>query len=451
MKYYYTMQSNLKCVLTIVVCLFATVIITAQGTTNSPYSRFGLGDLADNNLIHLRSMGGIAGAYQDAYHANISNPASYASLQATTFDIGISALYSRLSENDFTEGRWSGNLEYLSIAIPLYNPINNLLEQEESKYHIATAFNLVPFSTVNYDITSFEQNPDVGELERNFNGNGGSYKFMWGNSIGFKNIAFGINVGYLFGNIQYQRNLLFNDQVNALSDEFDNEYSMKGFVYDAGLIYSHYFVSDDNKEKKRAPDQLNIGIYGNIGTSFSTNSTVLNRSILRFGNSIVSSDTSFFEANVEGNGKLPSKLGVGMMYYKGNKYAMGFDFHMENWSSYENDANPRELSTTYRIGAGGYLRPDYNSFTSFFKRVYYRYGIYYGKDPRSFDDKQLSTYGLTFGMGLPFVFQRKISHANLGLELGSRGSGSPLSETFVKLSLSVTFNDDEWFIKRKYN
>jgi hypothetical protein len=37
------------------------------------------------------------------------------------------------------------------------------------------------------------------------------------------------------------------------------------------------------------------------------------------------------------------------------------------------------------------------------------------------------------------------------LQAGQRGLKSDFSEYFVKILFGVTFNDDEWFLKRKYN
>ena len=59
--------------------------LIAQTNGNSPYSRFGIGDLANDNFMHTRMMGSIGTSYIDAYHVNIVNPASYASLRATAF------------------------------------------------------------------------------------------------------------------------------------------------------------------------------------------------------------------------------------------------------------------------------------------------------------------------------------------------------------------------------
>ena len=59
-------------------------------TENSPYSRYGLGDLVPNQNILNRGMGGVSAAYSDFHTVNFINPASYAKLkQYTTFDVGI--------------------------------------------------------------------------------------------------------------------------------------------------------------------------------------------------------------------------------------------------------------------------------------------------------------------------------------------------------------------------
>ena len=46
---------------------------------NSPYSRYGLGDIVPNTNIVNRSMGGISAAYSDILTINFNNPASYSS------------------------------------------------------------------------------------------------------------------------------------------------------------------------------------------------------------------------------------------------------------------------------------------------------------------------------------------------------------------------------------
>ena len=78
-------------------------------------------------------------------------------------------------------------------------------------------------------------------------------------------------------------------------------------------------------------------------------------------------------------------------------------------------------------------------------------GLKMGNDPRSFNDTQLKNFAVTFGLGVPFVFQRKVSFANFGIEMGSLGIQDKLKSNYVQLKLGFTLNDDEWFLKRKYN
>lgn len=49
---------------------------------NSPYSRYGIGDLTSTTNINNRGMGGITAGYTDQLSVNFNNPASYSSFQA---------------------------------------------------------------------------------------------------------------------------------------------------------------------------------------------------------------------------------------------------------------------------------------------------------------------------------------------------------------------------------
>ncbi|MBK8701482.1 MAG: hypothetical protein IPN29_18830 [Saprospiraceae bacterium] len=109
------------------------------------------------------------------------------------------------------------------------------------------------------------------------------------------------------------------------------------------------------------------------------------------------------------------------------------------------------MGNSLHVSIGGFIRPNFKSYTSFWKRAFYKYGVYYREDARIILDKQPTTYGVTFGAGLPFVFQRRLSHANIGFDIGKKGSGTVIEENFFKINFGFTFNDDEWFIKRKYN
>jgi hypothetical protein len=428
----------------------------AQTNGNSPYSRFGIGNIVNDNFMHTRMMGSIGTSYIDGYHINIVNPASYASLRATAFDLGLDAKRSTLTSGDNKNTSWNGNLQYLSLAFPLGNPLNEILDQKKRKFNLGMSFTLMPNSTVGYNITSQDSIAGIGNFERAYAGEGGSYKFVWGNAIKYKDFSFGLNLGYLFGKIRYEQNVTFSDLPFPYQDFFSSEYNLSGFLLDAGALYTIVLNKKQLEDKTvRAADLISFGVRVKSSSSFNTNLTSSQFGVQTPDFGVQFIDTAFLAKNVKGTGKLPVELGFGASYYKGEKFMVGAEFSMTKWSSYRNDADKNieenPLSDIYNVSFGGFYRPDYKSYNRYFKRVYYRYGAYYKTDPRSVNGDQLESYGLTMGMGMPFIYQRKISHANIGVEFGKRGPGSPIAESFFKISLGFTFNDDEWFIKKKYN
>lgn len=437
----------------VVVALLMFNQISAQQTDNSPYSRFGIGDLTDENFNHTRQMGGLGASYIDGYHINIVNPASYSFLNATAYDVGVFAKRSWIEDKITTTKTWSGNLEYLSLAFPLRNPINDIYDGVKKPYKLGMSITLMPHSNVSYNILSQDSIGGIGNFNRNYVGTGGTYKLLWGNSIKYKDFSFGVNLGYLFGQIKNEREVLYQDAY-AYNNYLTTDYNVRGFLWRAGVIYSSILNKNEIEKNKSLPvKRISLGVHANSATNFTTNLNVNERlaQLLPIGTNV---DTINFLTDVAGKGKLPAELGLGATYYLGEKYAFGLDYSTALWSSYFNDAAADakgSLANASKISMGGFYRPNYKSFDNFFERVFYRYGAYYQTDPRVLNGEQIKTYGVTMGFGMPFVFQRKISHVNLGVNLGIRGQNTPVSEKFVKISMGVTFNDDEWFLKRKYN
>lgn len=433
--------------------LLWAVLVLGQTTENSPFTRLGLGQVTDNNFNHLKHMGGLGASFIDAYNINFVNPASYAFLRATAFDMNLFARKAWLEDSQNRSEFWTGNLEYMSLAFPLRNPINELYDGVKRNYKWGMAFTLAPHSTVNYNIGQQELLPNGEGFFRNYRGEGGTYKFMWGNALRYKDISLGVNAGYLFGNMSYNRDIYF-DREGYYDDFFTNEYNINGFLWNAGLMYSLVLNPGQiEKVKTSAVQKMTFGLHGNSATSFNTNSSTIHLLRQRFANQN-NVDTILDVSDISGRGRLPAEWGAGVTYYYGEKWALGLNYTTGLWSSYFNDATDEpagSLRNSSRYSLGGFFRPDYKSFDSFLKRVYYRYGFFYNTDPRVVGDMQINTVAATLGMGMPFIFQRKVSHLNLGVEAGIRGGDLPVSERYVKISLGVTFNDDEWFLKRKYN
>lgn len=65
----------------IIGCLVLSVLTSmsafAQSGTNSPYSQYGLGDLADEGVGFNKGMGGVGYGFRKGNEVNPLNPASY--------------------------------------------------------------------------------------------------------------------------------------------------------------------------------------------------------------------------------------------------------------------------------------------------------------------------------------------------------------------------------------
>jgi hypothetical protein len=103
-----------------------------------------------------------------------------------------------------------------------------------------------------------------------------------------------------------------------------------------------------------------------------------------------------------------------------------------------------------KISLGGYYIPNYNSFTSYAKRLVYRGGFKYEKTGLVFNSQSINDIGLTLGVGFPVT--GSFSNVNLGFELGKKGTTSAnlVQENYANFSISLSLND-RWFEKRKFN
>lgn len=441
----------------LVFILFCAVFSSyAQSNGNSPYSRFGFGDLVDESFFYLRHMGNIGTGFADHRTINMKNPASYSYLKSTSFDVGMFAKNARYKDsNDRISKRWSGNLGYMAIGFPLVNPLNRILDREESDINYGMIFALKPRTRVNYSITAQDSIPGTGNIIRNYSGNGGTYDFTWGTAIKYKDLSFGVNLAYVFGNIEYQQNVVFSSLSRPYNNTFATDYNIGGFTYDIGMMYEWVLnKAAIEKEPSLKKKYMTFGLSFGTSTGLTTRSDVESIARRTLSANITILDTLEYEFDKRGKAKLPGEFGIGATYYSGYDWAVGVDYRSSPWSKYYNDANKEaegSLVNSYKMSIGGYYRPNYKSYNSYFKRVYYKFGALYEKDPRVINNNEIDHYAVTFGLGLPFIFQRKISHANLGIELGKRGQNTPIQEDYIRLTLGFNFSDDEWFLKRKYN
>lgn len=441
----------------ILVCCQVCTTTWGQTQTFSPYSRFGLGDLVDRDFQHLRLYGGIRGAFHDPYQANLANPASLPYITSTSFEMGAYARYSVLSEGDLRSTFWTGNLDYISLTFPIFNPVADLLNRKDRKVKWGMNVSLVPFSRVGYDTETIDSSRvDVGNLAYQFTGNGGSYKVQWANGWKYKQLSAGINAYYLFGKNQFDRSVIFLDQSNANANRFTNEYTYRGFGVDLGLIYTLKLNEALNEaDNSNHPlKTLSFGFYGTPGYAFKTESLQFHRSVNVSTPTNVIDTLLFTEEPLVGNGYMPASLGAGVFYKSGDKWRMGANFEQQYWSKYRNDASEEvegTLNDSYSMHFGIGYRPNFNSYDKFFRRLNYKAGIRFGNDPRTINGEQITTFAINTGVTAPFFFQRQVSFVDLGFELGVRNAARGIKEQYISILMGFSLNDNDWFIQRKFN
>src|ERR1700712_3743812 len=133
--------------------LFLLVPLIVFSQENSPYSRYGIGNLVPTGNILNRGMGGISAGFADAATVNFTNPASYSNLIYTTLDIAAEADSRTLKSKD-PVGKFTSNnalISYIQIGIPLLYGNKKALRKGVSW---GINFGLRPVSKINYKITT---------------------------------------------------------------------------------------------------------------------------------------------------------------------------------------------------------------------------------------------------------------------------------------------------------
>lgn len=407
---------------------------TAQTTNSSPYSQFGLGDLKGSLLPQNRAMGGLSmgirkpGLYDNI---NLANPASYSTLQLTTFDVGASLDIRQLSKAGITGQRQvNSTLSHINFGIP----VNRFS---------ALSFGLVPYSDLGYQFVNSGL-VDTTKVNYIYGGEGGVSKAYLG--YGFrinKNLSLGFNFAYLFGSLKQTRAFEFvNGYSTAFNSRTQYNNSVGGMSYDLGLQYS----ADISSKTK-----FILGYTGNSGHSLnSKNNTVTTRyrkDVL--GDELAAADSTFFAEGAKSKITMPLTHTAGFAFEKSNEWLFGADFSYSKWSDYREGAINPGLRDSYGLAVGGQFTPDMNSINSYFKVIDYRLGFKYDKTFVKIGNEDINQYGLTFGFGFPLPRNRSSFYKiNLAAELGQRGTdkNNLVRDRYFNIHLGFTLND-KWFQK----
>lgn len=406
----------------------------AQSTINSPYSKYGVGNLKGSYLPQNKGLGNLGygistiGAYQNI---NISNPASYSNLRLTVFDIGASTYLQTLKRGSDSENSFNATLNHLALGVPVTKKS-------------ALSFGLLPYSNLGYQ---FRDSARVGDfsVEHAYSGEGGLTKAYLGYGIGLgKHFSLGVNMSYIFGNLKEVNATEFTKYVGFLNSKTENNNSVGGLNFDFGAQY----VAALNKNTK-----LTIGYTGGVKTQLNTKFSQLSTRYILSGGSEIRTDSIAFVDEVNGNLTLPANHNFGFSIERLNKWLIGADLRLANWSSFSKSGSAEMLNDTWGFSVGGQITPNINAVTNYLKLIDYRAGINYDKTYVTISSQDIDVKSVNLGLGFPLISGRNAFYKiNFATEIGSRGTleNNLVKENFVNFHLGFTIND-RWFQKYKYD
>lgn len=426
----------------------------SQVSENSPLSALGIGDMTPPALVAGQSLAGLYATYYNGYNVNLMNPASYAGLSATAFDVGFDISHITIQDPNSKQSAWGGNFKYLSLSFPLISPVNIVLDRKEQLFKMGMNISLLPVSKMDYRINQKIITEEGVSLRQQYGGKGGLNKLQFGTGAQYRNLSGGINVGVLFGSIKNEKSLTFEESFNSHHTYMVNDRAFSGVVWDAGLLYRLYL--EKGKEDSRKDRFLSFGIYGNSRLPVTIEQKIL--TLRKSGDyaglddpnpdrSTV--DTIFADHPDRVSDNLPSQLGIGVSYSLSNRLQAGVNFALTNWESFKNTLNIGSLRNSWESAASVEYTPNPNSLLNYWNRVSYRGTVYYNKDPRIIHSEGLDEKGIRVGLGMPIFQQRQMSYFNISLDYGQL-KNNIFKENFVRFNIGITLNNNLWFYKRRF-
>lgn len=421
-----------KKILGVLLLTTITGVTVAQNNTNSPYTRYGYGQLADQSFGNSKAMGGIAFGLRNGSQINATNPASYTAIDSLTFlfDGGLTLQNTNFSDGKIKMNSKNSSFDYIAMQFRLSRKL-------------AMSAGFLPFSNVGYNFgtTSDVKDPNsttpVATQRSDSYGDGGLHQVYAGAGYAIaKNFSVGANISYLFGTINRSLNVGFGDNSGIIPYNQVDELSIRNYKLDLGAQYTF------NLDKKRS---LTLGVVFSPGHDLKADAKRISR------------DTQIDTLNYKSGFDLPTSFGAGVTYVYDNRLTVGLDYSLQKWSK-ANFFGEKVLCDRSKISIGAEFVPNPLK-RSYLGRIKYRVGAYYS-DPyvkvadgtddagNSIFNKGAREYGISGGFGLPVFKSKSILSISGQFTKVEARTPNMISEKYLKLSIGLTFNE-AWFMKWK--
>lgn len=433
--------------------LLVLVPIVAFGQSkqeNSPYSRFGIGNVNTNNYGLGKFIGGIGYGLRDSLSVNPYNPAAITKMirrnktySIVAFETGLD-INNQFVSNDL-ETVNSGNVTFSHLLLGF--PVTD-------RFGITAGF--LPYSNTAYEVFSTFIDPTDGETELNYEGSGDIFKTYIGAGFEFGKLSIGANANYIFGAIDQTRAIIYPSTLHTVSTRAYDQFNVSDFVFDLGAQLSLPMVNNS---------EFVLGTTYTTGGDLKTEKTQFYESFVTYGGNESRLDTILINDEEAGSLTIPANLGFGFTYRNNQKWLVGADVKFANWSEFALFGTNDNLQNATQVNAGMQFTSTTDRSKSYLERVTYRLGANYTTGTLQINNTTIPEYGITFGVGLPFGYKRFDSlkdefltsesiqqKLNISFDYGRRGNtdNGLFRETYFNTTLGITIND-AWFIKRKFD
>ena len=413
--------------------IFWVMTAMAQSGSNSPYTRYGFGQLSDQSFGNSKAMGGIAYGLRNGLQINAANPASYSAVDSLTFlfDAGMSLQNANFQEKEVKTNAKNSTVDYIAMQFRLWK-------------RMGLTAGFLPYSTVGYNMSKTENVPNSEDQYGNttaamktYAGDGSIQQVFIG--LGYKvfdNLSIGANLSYLYGDIMHSSSVTFGN-TNANKSVRAEEFKINDYKLDLGLQYTQALG------KKHT---LNLGLvysYGHDinGKGYNYKETYASGSNYPLHQTVDTIQSGF---------SLPHTFGVGFTYVYDYRWTIGLDYTLQKWADVKFFNKEGQFTDRSKISIGAEYRPNPIG-RNYFKRVRYRAGAYYSDPYAKVDGKEgAREYGVSFGFGFPVeVFQSRsiLNISGQYVKVSPKVKGM-LEEQYLRINLGLTFND-RWFMKWK--
>jgi hypothetical protein len=423
----------------------------AMAQENSPYTRYGIGDIVPSQNMVSRAMGGISAGFVDGttffQSINLSNPASLANINSTTFDVGGEVDVRTLKSNSSPTKYKSVNtlISYLQLGFPI---TPSRMRAKGNSWGVSVG--LRPLTRINYKIEENKRLTNIDSINSLYEGSGGISQANISTGIKIKNFSFGLSTGYTFGNRNVSTQLKFlNDSTQYKGSNTEANARFGSVFLNLGAQYAF------NINKKNT---LRIGATANLQQKLkATRSDINETTDYAPDGTVFSIDTVTFNKEEDGTIVLPASYSIGFTITNPH-WIVGADIDFANWQSYSYYGKKDPLQNSAKFHAGAQFFPASETTPASKKLMFvkYRAGFYYGNDYVKLNTTR-PDYGFTLGAGIPLTNSQRWRFGefvtlNTGVEIGQRGNKSNVSirENIFRINFGLSMSAS-WFQKRKYD